>query len=61
MKFIVSMLLLALCASAVSAASVFLDSEAARVTPESGISVPALLIAGIGMMLTVVWRCNMAR
>lgn len=63
MKYIVVVLVLALGASAVSAASVFLHSEAARLITSDdsgGVSVSWMLTAVTGMMVTIAWRCRMA-
>lgn len=62
MKYLVPTLLMTLSASAVSAASVFLSSGAAQAFSEdTSMSTPALVVAGLGMMLTIVLRCRAAR
>lgn len=64
MKYIVIVLVLALGASAVSAASLFLDTQAAEalqgISPDAGVSMPWLMVSGLGMMVTIAWRCYAA-
>ncbi|WPB57909.1 hypothetical protein [Xylophilus sp. GOD-11R] len=62
MKYLVPILLMTLSASAVSAASVFLSSGAAQTLSDDGTwSTPALVVAGLGMLLTIVLRCRAAQ
>ena len=59
MKYVLVLVVLALGASAVSAASVFLREETARMVVSSGGgSIGALVVAALGMVATIAWRCH---
>ena len=52
-------IVLALGASAVSAASVFLRQETTQVVASAGGgSIGAMVVAAFGMVMTIAWRCH---